>query len=97
MLDPHQELSPAQRDVQRQSTLQLIRSTLQIPESDTELQETMSLIQELNSVKIVLVKNGEGSDAETETLLETGWPQFYESAATHCGLCSYRLLKGGRG
>uniref|UniRef100_A0A087XGD3 HMG box domain-containing protein n=1 Tax=Poecilia formosa TaxID=48698 RepID=A0A087XGD3_POEFO len=97
LLDPHQDLSPAQRDVQRQSTLQLIRSTLQIPESDTELQETMSLIQELNSVKIVLVKNGEGSDAETETLLETGWPQFYESAATHCGLCSYRLLKGERG
>uniref|UniRef100_A0A3B5KVM3 HMG box domain containing 3 n=1 Tax=Xiphophorus couchianus TaxID=32473 RepID=A0A3B5KVM3_9TELE len=90
------KLSPAQRDVQRQSTLQLIRSTLQIPESDTELQETLSLIQELNNVKIVLVKNGEGSDAETETLLETGWPQFYESAATHCGLCSYHLLKGGR-
>uniref|UniRef100_A0A3B5KVL0 HMG box domain containing 3 n=1 Tax=Xiphophorus couchianus TaxID=32473 RepID=A0A3B5KVL0_9TELE len=97
LLDPHQDLSPAQRDVQRQSTLQLIRSTLQIPESDTELQETLSLIQELNNVKIVLVKNGEGSDAETETLLETGWPQFYESAATHCGLCSYHLLKGGRG
>ncbi|MEQ2168178.1 hypothetical protein GOODEAATRI_011658, partial [Goodea atripinnis] len=32
LLDPYQELSPAQRDIQRQSTLLLIRSTLQIPE-----------------------------------------------------------------
>ncbi|KAM4732458.1 HMG domain-containing protein 3 isoform 2-T2 [Anableps anableps] len=96
-LDPHQDLSPAQRDIQRQSTLQLIRNTLQIPESETELQETMNLIQELNSVKIVLVRNGEESDAETETLFETGWPQFYESAATHCGLCNHRLFKGGQG
>lgn len=97
LLDPHQALSPAQRDIQRQNTLQLIRSTLQIPESETELQETMNLIQELNSVKIVLVRNGDESDAETETLFETGWPQFYESAATHCGLCNNSLFKGGQG
>ncbi|XP_047209185.1 HMG domain-containing protein 3 isoform X2 [Girardinichthys multiradiatus] len=97
LLDPYQELSAAQKDIQRQSTLQLIRSTLQIPEGEIELQETMSLIQELNSVKIVLVKSGEESDAETETLFETGWPQFYESSATHCGLCNCRLFKGGQG
>ncbi|XP_035983572.1 HMG domain-containing protein 3 isoform X2 [Fundulus heteroclitus] len=97
LLDPYQDLSAAQRDVQRQSTLQLIRSTLQIPESETELQETMSLIQELNSVKVVLVRSSEESDAETETLFESGWPQFYESAATRCGLCDYCLFKGGPG
>ncbi|KAM4586510.1 HMG domain-containing protein 3 [Fundulus diaphanus] len=97
LLDPYQDLSAAQRDVQRQSTLQLIRSTLQIPESETELQETMSLIQELNSVKVVLVRSSEESDAETETLFESGWPQFYESAATRCGLCNYCLFKGGPG
>uniref|UniRef100_A0A3Q2QRE1 HMG-box containing 3 n=1 Tax=Fundulus heteroclitus TaxID=8078 RepID=A0A3Q2QRE1_FUNHE len=94
---PYQDLSAAQRDVQRQSTLQLIRSTMQIPESETELQETMSLIQELNSVKVVLVRSSEESDAKTETLFESGWPQVYESAATRCGLCDYCLFKGGPG
>uniref|UniRef100_A0A3Q2PHY0 HMG-box containing 3 n=1 Tax=Fundulus heteroclitus TaxID=8078 RepID=A0A3Q2PHY0_FUNHE len=97
LLDPYQDLSAAQRDVQRQSTLQLIRSTMQIPESETELQETMSLIQELNSVKVVLVRSSEESDAKTETLFESGWPQVYESAATRCGLCDYCLFKGGPG
>ncbi|XP_038132845.1 HMG domain-containing protein 3 [Cyprinodon tularosa] len=97
LLDPYQDLSPAQKDIQRQSTLQLIRSTLQIPESETELQEITRIIQELNSVKVVLVRSGEENNVDTETLFETGWPQFYESAATHCGLCNYPLFKGGQG
>ncbi|XP_041846686.1 HMG domain-containing protein 3 isoform X2 [Melanotaenia boesemani] len=99
LLDPYQALSPAQRDIQRQSTVQLLRSSLQIPESETELQETLSLIQELNNLKIVLVQAGDQEEencTETETLVESGWPQFYESAATHCGLCSYPLFKGGQ-
>ncbi|KAK1904305.1 HMG domain containing protein 3 [Dissostichus eleginoides] len=99
LLDPYQALSPAQRDVQRQNTLQLLHRSLQIPESETELQETLNLIQELNSLQIVLVQPSvqehEGS-AETETLVESGWPQFYESEATHCGLCHYPLFKGGQ-
>ncbi|KAM6952087.1 HMG domain-containing protein 3 [Lycodopsis pacificus] len=97
LLDPYQTLSPAQKDIQRQNTLQLLHRSLQIPESETELQETLTLIQELNSLQIVLVQpcGQEHEDSmETETLVESGWPQFYESAATHCGLCNYPLFKG---
>ncbi|XP_068442460.1 HMG domain-containing protein 3 isoform X2 [Clinocottus analis] len=99
LLDPYQALSPAQKDIQRQNTLQLLHRSLQIPESETELQETLTLIQELNSLQIVLVQpcgQEHGESVETETLVESGWPQFYESAATHCGLCSYPLFKGGQ-
>ncbi|KAM9741161.1 HMG domain-containing protein 3 isoform 1-T3 [Menidia menidia] len=98
LLDPYQALSPAQRDIQRQSTVQLLRSFLQIPESETELQETLSIIQELNSLKILLVQAGEQEreSTEIETVAESGWPQFYENAATHCSLCNYPLFKGGQ-
>ncbi|XP_018554993.1 HMG domain-containing protein 3 [Lates calcarifer] len=99
LLDPYQALSPAQRDTQRQNTLQLLRRSLQIPENETELQETLNLIQELNSLQIILVQPGNQEPEDsvgTETLVESGWPQFYESAATHCGLCNYPLFKGGQ-
>uniref|UniRef100_UPI003AAD7DBE HMG domain-containing protein 3 isoform X2 n=1 Tax=Centroberyx gerrardi TaxID=166262 RepID=UPI003AAD7DBE len=99
LLDPYQVLSPAQKDLQRQSTLQLLRRVLQIPESETELQETLVLIQELNTPQIVFIHPGEQDQAdavETETLVQSGWPRFYESAATHCGLCHYPLFKGGQ-
>lgn len=99
LLDPYQALSPAQKDIQRQNTLQLLQRSLQIPESETELQEMLTLIQELNSLQIVLVQpaDQEHEDSiEAETLVESGWPQFYESAATHCGLCNYPLFKGGQ-
>ncbi|XP_045885983.1 HMG domain-containing protein 3 [Micropterus dolomieu] len=99
LLDPYQALSPAQKDIQRQNTLQLLQRFLQIPESETELQETLTLIQELNSLQIVLVQPGDqehGGSVETEYLVESGWPQFYESAATHCGLCNYPLFKGSQ-
>ncbi|KAG7230273.1 hypothetical protein INR49_024377 [Caranx melampygus] len=98
LLDPYHTLTPVQKDVQRQNTLQLLRRSLQIPENETELQETLNLIQELNSLQIVLVQPGdqEHEDATgTETLVESGWPQYFESAATHCGLCNYPLFKGG--
>ncbi|XP_041654127.1 HMG domain-containing protein 3 [Cheilinus undulatus] len=100
LLNPHQSLSPAQKDIQRQNTVQLLQRSLQIPENETELQDTLNLIQELNSLQIVLVQPKEqeqGSNIETETLVQSGWPQFYESAATHCGLCNYPLFKGGQG
>ncbi|XP_026213995.1 HMG domain-containing protein 3 [Anabas testudineus] len=99
LLDPYQALSPEQKDIQRQNTLLLLRHSLQIPEGETELQETLNLIQELNSLQIVLVQPGvqeHEDNIETETLVESGWPQFYESAATHCGLCNYPLFKGGQ-
>uniref|UniRef100_A0A1A7YLL9 HMG box domain containing 3 n=1 Tax=Iconisemion striatum TaxID=60296 RepID=A0A1A7YLL9_9TELE len=99
-LDPHQELSPAQRDIQRQSTVQLLRSTLQYPECEADLQAILNFIQELDSIKVILVQTGDEereNGAETETLVESGWPRSYESAATHCGLCNYPLFKGGQG
>ncbi len=99
LLDPYKPLTPAQKDIQRQSTLQLLHRSLQIPESETELQETLTLIQDLNSLQIVLVQPRDQeheSGAEMETLVESGWPRFYESAATHCGLCNYPLFKGGQ-
>ncbi|XP_029367795.1 HMG domain-containing protein 3 isoform X2 [Echeneis naucrates] len=99
LLDPYQALSPAQKDIQRQSTVQLLRRSLQIPESETELQETINLIQELNSLQIILVQpgnHGHEDSSGTETLVESGWPQYYESEATHCGLCNYPLFKGGQ-
>ncbi|XP_061689996.1 HMG domain-containing protein 3 isoform X2 [Syngnathoides biaculeatus] len=97
LVDPYLPLSPAQKDIQRQSTLQLIRRSLQIPESEAELQETLALIQNLNSLQIVLVQTGEpkhDGTVETETLVESGWPQFYESSATQCVLCKKPLYKG---
>ncbi|XP_041799950.1 HMG domain-containing protein 3 [Chelmon rostratus] len=99
LLDPYKALSPAQKDIQRQNTLQLLHRSLQIPESETELEETLKLIQELNCLQIVLVQPGDQDhkdSVETETLVESGWPRFYESAATHCGLCNYPLFKGGQ-
>ncbi|XP_059201973.1 HMG domain-containing protein 3 [Centropristis striata] len=99
LLDPYQTLSPAQKEIQRQNTLQLLQRSLQIPETETELQETLTLIQELNSLQIVLVQPAgqePQNSIETETLVESGWPQFFESAATHCCLCNYPLFKGGQ-
>ncbi|KAM3867209.1 HMG domain-containing protein 3 [Diretmus argenteus] len=99
LLDPYQVLTPAQRHVQRLSTLQLLRQSLEIPESEAELQETLAIIQELNSPQVVLVQSGEedqGDGVEMETLVQSGWPRFYESAATQCGLCQYPLFKGGQ-
>ncbi|KAM4621858.1 HMG domain-containing protein 3 [Polymixia lowei] len=99
LLDPYGTLSPAQKDLQRQSTLQLLRQGLQVPESEAELQETLALIQELNSPQVVLTQSGDrdqGDGAETETLVPSGWPRFFESTATHCGLCHYPLFKGGQ-
>ncbi|XP_057705691.1 HMG domain-containing protein 3 [Corythoichthys intestinalis] len=96
-VDPCQPLSPSQKDIQRQSTLQLIRHSLQIPESEAELQETLALIQDLNSLQIVLLQPGEqkkDGTVETQTLVESGWPQFYESSATQCVLCKKPLYKG---
>uniref|UniRef100_A0A8C8M186 HMG box domain-containing protein n=1 Tax=Oncorhynchus tshawytscha TaxID=74940 RepID=A0A8C8M186_ONCTS len=104
LLDPYRTLSPAQRELQRQSTLQLLRQALQISESEAELQDTLALIQELNSTQVVLTTTttqaGDQVLAEGEGLgevqVQSGWPRFYESAATHCALCHYPLFKGGQ-
>ncbi|XP_045579980.1 HMG domain-containing protein 3 isoform X2 [Salmo salar] len=103
LLDPYRTLSPAQRELQRQSTLQLLRQTLQISESEAELHDTLALIQELNSTQVVLTTTSQAGDqvlGEGEGLgevqVQSGWPRFYESAATHCALCHYPLFKGGQ-
>lgn len=97
LLCPYNPLSPAQKDIQRQNTVQLLRSSLQIPENEAELQETLTLIQELNTFQVVFVQvadQEQENSAEAETMLQSRWPQYYESAATHCGLCNYPLFKG---
>ncbi|XP_077588917.1 HMG domain-containing protein 3 [Stigmatopora nigra] len=102
MVDPCQPLSPSQKDLQRQSTLQLIRHSLQIPEGEAELQESLALIRDLNSLQIVLVQEGgeggedkqEDAAVQSKTLVESGWPQLYESSATQCVLCGKPLYKG---
>ncbi|XP_053735834.1 HMG domain-containing protein 3 [Synchiropus splendidus] len=99
LVDPHQPLTAAQKDLQRQSTLQLLRRSLQIPENEAELQEVLNIIQEFNSLQIILVQlsdQQEEGNVETGTLVESGWPQFYQSSATHCGLCNTPLYKGGQ-
>ena len=98
-MDPYKAISLAQKELQRQSTVQLLRRVLQIPESEAELQETLTIIQALNSPQVVLTQSGDqdqGEVVETETLIQSSWPRFYESAATQCGLCHYPLFKGGQ-
>ncbi|XP_052471598.1 HMG domain-containing protein 3 [Carassius gibelio] len=81
LLDASQPLSSAQKEQQRHSTVGLLRSCLQFPESESELQDVFSLIQQLNGQQ----KHSEDS---------SGWPSFFEPAATHCSLCQDPLLKG---
>ncbi|XP_057182618.1 HMG domain-containing protein 3 isoform X2 [Triplophysa rosa] len=81
LIDPSQSLSAAQKELQRQSTVSVLRCCLQFPESETEVQDVFNLIQQLNASR------------ESEER-ENGWPTFYEPAATRCGLCHYPLLKG---
>uniref|UniRef100_A0A8C4STY1 HMG-box containing 3 n=1 Tax=Erpetoichthys calabaricus TaxID=27687 RepID=A0A8C4STY1_ERPCA len=92
MIDPYQPLNAAQKEIQRQSTLQLLTKTVLIPESEGELSETMSMIQDLNSSQVTLTAGNE----EAVTVDQTGWPRYYESAATECALCNFALFKGGQ-
>ncbi|KAM8971893.1 HMG domain-containing protein 3 [Pelodytes ibericus] len=83
-------LTQSQKETQRQSTLQLLRKTVQIPENECELAETFVLIQELNSFHLVLSNVSDG----TMTIEETSWANFYESPANRCLLCGTALYKG---
>ncbi|XP_036900814.1 HMG domain-containing protein 3 isoform X2 [Sturnira hondurensis] len=85
-------LSVAQRETQRQSTLQLLRKVLQIPENESELAEVFALIHELNSSRLILSNVSE----ETVTIEQTSWSNYYESPSTQCLLCSSPLFKGGQ-
>ncbi|XP_062909237.1 HMG domain-containing protein 3 isoform X2 [Mobula hypostoma] len=90
LLNPEEGLTQASKDLQRQTTLLLLRRTVQIPENEAELHEIFSLIQELNSSRLVLSEVN-----ETITLEQNSWPNYFESSATFCGLCDSQLFKGG--
>ncbi|XP_058575914.1 HMG domain-containing protein 3 isoform X4 [Neofelis nebulosa] len=92
VLSATEPLSLAQREVQRQSTLQLLRKVLQIPENESELAEVFALIHELNSSRLILSNVSE----ETVTIEQTSWSNYYESPSTQCLLCSSPLFKGGQ-
>ncbi|XP_051019337.1 HMG domain-containing protein 3 isoform X2 [Acomys russatus] len=85
-------LNTTQREIQRQSTLQLLRKVLQIPENESELAEVFTLIHELNSSRLILSNVSE----ETVTIEQTSWSNYYESPSTQCLLCSSPLFKGGQ-
>ncbi|XP_056456132.1 HMG domain-containing protein 3 [Gadus chalcogrammus] len=101
LLDPYRPLSPAQRELQRRSTLLLLRRALQIPEGEAELQDVLALIQDLNGATVELPPSGQqgggrGDPGEGAVPPRSGWPRYFESAAAHCGLCQYPLFKGGQ-
>ncbi|XP_069754269.1 HMG domain-containing protein 3 isoform X1 [Narcine bancroftii] len=91
LLNPEEGLTQASKDLQRHTTLLLLRRTVQIPENEAELQEIFSLIQELNSSRLIL-----SAMNETITLEQNSWPNYFESSATICGLCDCQLFKGGQ-
>ncbi|XP_005988335.1 HMG domain-containing protein 3 [Latimeria chalumnae] len=90
LLDPHVPLTPSQKEVQRQSTLQLLRKTMQIPESEADLADVFALIQDLNSSRFVLSSLNE----EMITIEQSSWASYYESSAVQCCLCDSPLFKG---
>ncbi|XP_075458180.1 HMG domain-containing protein 3 isoform X2 [Ascaphus truei] len=90
VLSDSESLSPSQKETHRQTTLQLLRKTTQIPENECELSEVFALIQELNSSRLVLSNVSEG----TVTIEQTSWASFYESPAIQCQLCESTLFKG---
>ncbi|XP_037364852.1 HMG domain-containing protein 3 isoform X4 [Talpa occidentalis] len=92
VLSATEPLSTTQREIQRQSTLQLLRKVLQIPENESELAEVFALIHELNSSRLILSNVSE----ETVTIEQTSWSNYYESPSTQCLLCSSPLFKGGQ-
>ncbi|NXR13147.1 HMGX3 protein, partial [Semnornis frantzii] len=92
VLNTSEPLTPSQKEIQRQSTLQLLRKVMQIPENESELAEVFALIHELNSSRLILSNVSE----ETVTIEQTSWSNYYESPSAQCLLCSSPLFKGGQ-
>ncbi|NXJ16166.1 HMGX3 protein, partial [Odontophorus gujanensis] len=92
VLNTSEPLTPSQREIQRQSTLQLLRKVMQIPENESELAEVFTLIHELNSSRLILSNVSE----ETVTIEQTSWSNYYESPSAQCLLCNSPLFKGGQ-
>ncbi|XP_017683431.1 PREDICTED: HMG domain-containing protein 3 [Lepidothrix coronata] len=85
VLNTSKPLTPSQKEIQRQSTLQLLRKVMQIP-------EIFTLIHELNSSRLILSNVSE----ETVTIEQTSWSNYYESPSAQCLLCNSPLFKGGQ-
>ncbi|KAM8994136.1 HMG domain-containing protein 3 isoform 1-T1 [Ara ararauna] len=92
VLNTSEPLTPSQKEIQRQSTLQLLRKVMQIPENESELAEVFTLIQELNNSRLILSNVSE----ETVTIEQTSWSNYYESPSAQCLLCNSPLFKGGQ-
>ncbi|XP_018106703.1 HMG-box containing 3 L homeolog isoform X3 [Xenopus laevis] len=90
ILNVSMPLSQAQKETQRQSTIQLLRKTVQFPENECELSEAFAIIHELNSSCLILSNVIDG----TVTIEQTSWARFYESSADQCLLCGSPLFKG---
>nr|XP_034961539.1 HMG domain-containing protein 3 isoform X1 [Zootoca vivipara] len=91
VLNTSEPLIQSQKEVQRQSTLQLLRKVIQIPENESELADVFALIHELNSSRLILSNMNE----ETVTIEQTSWSNYYEFPSSQCLLCSSPLFKGG--
>ncbi|XP_065590820.1 HMG domain-containing protein 3 isoform X2 [Cyrtonyx montezumae] len=92
VLNTSEPLTPSQREIQRQSTLQLLRKVMQIPENESELAEVFTLIHDLNSSRLILSNVSE----EAVTIEQTSWSNYYESPSAQCLLCNSPLFKGGQ-
>ncbi|XP_027499130.1 HMG domain-containing protein 3 [Corapipo altera] len=92
VLNTSEPLTPSQKEIQRQSTLQLLRKVMQIPENESELADIFTLIHELNSSRLILSNVSE----ETVTIEQTSWSNYYESPSAQCLLCNSPLFKGGQ-
>lgn len=102
LLDPSQPLTPGQRELQRQSTVTLLKHSLQFPESEAELLDILTHIHNLNQAhRRQEEKHSEedkekgGEQEECCVSPQGGWPNSYEPTATHCSLCHYPLYTGG--
>ncbi|XP_053159757.1 HMG domain-containing protein 3 isoform X2 [Hemicordylus capensis] len=91
VLNTNEPLIQSQKEIQRQSTLQLLRKVIQIPENESELADVFALIHELNSSRLILSNMNE----ETVTIEQTSWSNYYEFPSSQCLLCSSTLFKGG--
>ncbi|XP_053371203.1 HMG domain-containing protein 3 [Clarias gariepinus] len=102
LLDPSQPFTPGQRELQRQSTVTLLKHSLQFPENEAELQDILTHIHNLNQAHSKTDKEDSEKDEETDGVTEEhcgspqdGWPSSYEPTATHCSLCNCPLYRGG--
>ncbi|KAG8438966.1 hypothetical protein GDO86_005230 [Hymenochirus boettgeri] len=92
VLNVRKPLTQSQKDMQRLSTLQLLRKTVQIPENESDLAEAFTIIQELNSSCLVLSNARDG----TVTIEQSSWAKFYEYSGEQCQLCGSPLFKGDK-